>query len=291
MASPQFSGYTCETTDPTAYLWGVSRISTTTAYFVFIHIRWQSSDLAILETHPLTPGLRVGARVTPTLMPEETLKGDGQSSAFGLSTGAKAGIGVGVVIAVLLLCGAALFFIRRYRAKRLRPLGEPMEWAHGPGELSGDSMSTPFFELGTRSPALPLAVKNSASPTGTADPKSLLQPTSRTGTAPAVEIDSNPRQNLEALELPAHSGFHPPPFPPVEHVIHEEFALHPVYSDLPEVKYPDSDAAGLEVLRARQTELDTERQRLLRLQEIEEEQARLKDRIAQMGDGLSGPSR
>jgi hypothetical protein len=93
-----------------------------------IQIRWKSSDLSILETHPLTAGLRFGETSKTTSGSNPTSSGDGRGEdssdhsgggGGGLSAGAKAGIGAGVAVAVLLLCIVAFFFIRRYRANRL----------------------------------------------------------------------------------------------------------------------------------------------------------------------------
>jgi hypothetical protein len=96
-----------------------------------IQIRWKSSDLVILETHPLVPGLKfVSSTPTPSgnpigptgVLPSPTRPVVNEDSPSGLSTGAKAGIGAGVAAAVLLL-GIALtvFFIKRYRSNRLHP--------------------------------------------------------------------------------------------------------------------------------------------------------------------------
>ena len=111
-----------------------------------IQIRWKSSDLSILETHPLTPGLKfVATTTTPTPSrssptgttgPSPT-RSESRSSPIapkpsptsplpvndidssGLSTAAKAGIGAGVGAAVLLLCIAIIIFIRRHRSNHL----------------------------------------------------------------------------------------------------------------------------------------------------------------------------
>lgn len=99
---------------------------TTSSWAYAVQVRWQSSDLSVFETHPLSPGvLLAGASrtnssttsintSTPTPSPTPT-------GGSGLSSGAKIGIGVGVSLGVLLLIitGLALCIFRR-RQKRNR---------------------------------------------------------------------------------------------------------------------------------------------------------------------------
>ncbi|KAI8959401.1 hypothetical protein F5Y11DRAFT_333250 [Daldinia sp. FL1419] len=96
---------------------------------VMIQIRWASSDLSILETHPLTPGLTL-AEVTVGGEPDvsrtrsssgatgTSLYTDPYGNGDGLPVGAQIGIGVGVGLLGLLGLGLAVFFILRYRKKR-----------------------------------------------------------------------------------------------------------------------------------------------------------------------------
>lgn len=107
-----------------------------------IEIRWAESDLSILETHPLTPGLilagvtgtttrttssasryttRTGASTTVTVSP------DGSPNDGGLTYGAQIGIGVGVGLFAILMLGIAIFFIMRYRRKRNNAGKPPMQ--------------------------------------------------------------------------------------------------------------------------------------------------------------------
>ncbi|KAF3054861.1 hypothetical protein GL218_07732 [Daldinia childiae] len=96
---------------------------------VMIQIRWASSDLSILETHPLTPGLTLAAGtlgdetdVSRTQSSSSTavtgLSSDPDSNGVSLSVGAQVGIGVGAGLFGLLGLGLAIFFILRYRKKR-----------------------------------------------------------------------------------------------------------------------------------------------------------------------------
>ncbi|KAI1778733.1 hypothetical protein F4818DRAFT_227327 [Hypoxylon cercidicola] len=115
---------------------------------IMIEIRWAESDLSILETHPLTPGLvlagetsgtatrteagaettQTGPASTVTVLSQDPPGGEG-----GLSTGAQIGIGVGVGLFGLLGIGLALFFILRYRRNR-KNAGQPPMRQPPPGQ-------------------------------------------------------------------------------------------------------------------------------------------------------------
>ncbi|KAI1473405.1 hypothetical protein F4774DRAFT_415848 [Daldinia eschscholtzii] len=82
---------------------------------VMIQIRWASSDLSILETHPLTPGLILATTISNGVT---DITSSSSTAVTGLSVGARAGIGVGVGLFGLLGLGLAIFFILRYRKKR-----------------------------------------------------------------------------------------------------------------------------------------------------------------------------
>ncbi|KAI4866469.1 hypothetical protein F4820DRAFT_447005 [Hypoxylon rubiginosum] len=123
---------------------------------IMIEIRWAESDLSILETHPLTPGLILagetsgtrtgtGAETTQT-GPSSTvtvLSGD-SSSGGGLPAGAQVGIGVGVGLFGLLGLGLAIFFILRYRRKR-RDANQPPVQQLPPGQHPHPSQQYPYM--------------------------------------------------------------------------------------------------------------------------------------------------
>jgi len=131
---------------------------------MFLHIRWQESDLSNLETHPLTPGLRMAKPTTePSSITTVTTAAQSRTDALptpesnsslpapspgntarGVPTGIKAGISAGVGAVVLLLVMTAIFFIKRYRSNRIKQTEQPepetaMEATDtamtGPGEL------------------------------------------------------------------------------------------------------------------------------------------------------------
>lgn len=116
---PKRSGYVAVTSWPS-----VASASSGISSAALIQIRWQSSDLSILETHPLTPGLRF---VSTTSAPPGELGGTSSPNSDdsgGLSTGAKAGIGAGIGAAALLFLIAVIIFIRRHRSTRLNQPAE-----------------------------------------------------------------------------------------------------------------------------------------------------------------------
>ncbi|KAM0563592.1 hypothetical protein ACHAPJ_001316 [Fusarium lateritium] len=78
-----------------------------------IQVRWRESDLTILETHPLSPG------VTPTSVGDNDVDGDESQGNDKLSSGAIAGIVIGSVAFVILLCVAGLLLHRRRKIKRV----------------------------------------------------------------------------------------------------------------------------------------------------------------------------
>ncbi|OTA99604.1 hypothetical protein M426DRAFT_27353 [Hypoxylon sp. CI-4A] len=122
------SGYSCA-----PYEWNYYATNSDSSYEqMMIEIRWAESDLSILETHPLTPGLILATGTSGSdgsATGTETLSGvatvtvtssDFDSTGRGLSTGAQAGIGLGVGLFGLLVIGIAIFFFLRYREKRAR---------------------------------------------------------------------------------------------------------------------------------------------------------------------------
>ncbi|KAK0625876.1 hypothetical protein B0T14DRAFT_561835 [Immersiella caudata] len=140
------SGFTCSSKGE-SFAYYTSGLTTDSR--IMMQVRWKSSDLSLLETHPLTPGLKfvsptptptggtigpTGARQTPTF-PHVADEGNGYGA---ISTGVKAGIGAGVGVAAVLGCIALVTFIRRYRSKRLQ-LAEMQVEVGDPGARWGDS--------------------------------------------------------------------------------------------------------------------------------------------------------
>jgi hypothetical protein len=101
-----------------------------------VQIRWQSTDLSILETDPLTPGAPAWTSNAHQASNSTTLAhGNTGSSIFPtptfpvsshhLSSGAKIGIGIAIPVFVLLLLSLSIFFILRKR--KLKPTHESQQ--------------------------------------------------------------------------------------------------------------------------------------------------------------------
>ncbi len=119
-----------------------------------VQIRFQSTDLvAATSSRVITSGTRANNPLPSTAASDTALAGaspTGAGASDGLSTGAKAGIGVGVVVAVLLgAAGSAVFFWRR-RRRRVdyeAPPGYMPRAPPGGAELEGPSQMQTKHEL------------------------------------------------------------------------------------------------------------------------------------------------
>jgi hypothetical protein len=84
-----------------------------------IQIRWQSLDLSIFETNPTVPGqtgIPISTMSIPTFgITNSALSHKGDS---GLSTGARAGIGVAVAIILLGFAAGVFLFLRKQKNKK-----------------------------------------------------------------------------------------------------------------------------------------------------------------------------
>ena len=104
----------------------------------YVQIRWVESDLSVLETHPLTPGVLLQTTEATSVTPatsiaepsfedefptppddpfSENIRADEDGSS-GLSKSAKAGIAVGVSVSLLLYIMAAVLIWRCCRKRR-----------------------------------------------------------------------------------------------------------------------------------------------------------------------------
>ena len=105
-----------------------------------LEIRWKASDLSILETHPLSPGIKFTAVVTtpantgsssstqltlssPPHTASSTVNPNNGNNvgehSSGLSTGAKAGIGIGAALGILMLAVTATLLLCQQRRKKI----------------------------------------------------------------------------------------------------------------------------------------------------------------------------
>ena len=121
-----------------------SDVSSTTVYADVIQIQWQSSDQHVIRlktqatassgASPASSTAAPGSRTSGAAAATSTSASPPSSASSALSTGAKAGIGIGVVLGVLALAGlAALFLVQRRRKRRSQVRAEPVDDYKGPG--------------------------------------------------------------------------------------------------------------------------------------------------------------
>ncbi|ETS73828.1 hypothetical protein PFICI_14774 [Pestalotiopsis fici W106-1] len=99
-------------------------------------LNFQSSDLPSTVTGPIT------ITTDATTSSASTFPQTASSASGGLSTGAKAGIGVGAGLAVIALFGALLFYFSR-RRKRPAELAGPLPTETPKPELAGQAYTVP----------------------------------------------------------------------------------------------------------------------------------------------------
>lgn len=109
---------------------GQTDVSSTTIYADVIQIQWQSTDqqiIALLSQKSATTSASATSasavsRTTSGAAAATSSSTANDDTASGLSSGAKAGIGIGVVLAVALIASAifAIFFLRRRKSRQKR---------------------------------------------------------------------------------------------------------------------------------------------------------------------------
>ncbi|VUC34398.1 unnamed protein product [Clonostachys rosea] len=131
---------------------------------------------------------------SPTSTSDESNSG---SSSGGLTTGAKAGIGVGVTLGVIALLCLGFFLNRWYEAKkRADAQAQEQEYPHSPGkysELASWGTSQPHSSPHGTAYATPHATPHASPPY---DPRYPVGPS-----MPPVEM---PARHTPAVEMPAH---------------------------------------------------------------------------------------
>lgn len=131
-----FSGYSC---NPEYMMLPTSDDGLSTLSAEAIEIRYQSEDITLFETHPLSYGVSldngtpVSASTTGDIVSTKTAEPDNDDeieivSSGGLSTGAKIGIGTGVAILVLIIAIIIGWFLLKKKKERDQ-LGSPDEAA------------------------------------------------------------------------------------------------------------------------------------------------------------------
>ena len=128
-----------------------------------IGISWQSSDLSMFtpSSAPALPGSKLSAwevsvavQATHTSPSGKTDSASSNDQDAGLSTGAKAGIGVGVAAAVLLIIAIILLLMRRRKKRTAVESSKTVTYLDSKAELdnSGRLRNAPATELPNEEP-------------------------------------------------------------------------------------------------------------------------------------------
>jgi len=257
-----------------SYATGGNTVTTELAF----QIRWQSSDLSILEVAPTgVPDKSIKTQTTPTPQPtaglttaivsstatsnpaSETPSGSSQELAgneSGLSGGVIAGIAVGVVLALLTLAAVAFLVVYRRRRSQKAAPGIPELDGHPRGDASGSQPA----ELATEDVEKVLKFPGD-------------------GTSPTVpELSSDiPAHCVPELggslvtapaELPPDFGSSGLPLPDPDQTHPAETSGSPLPS---QNQHDPPTEQTVDDLLTRQARLEERRQRLLQLEQIEQE--------------------
>lgn len=228
-----------------------------------------------------------------------------------LTTGAKAGIGIGAVSVVLAFVAIGLLVWRRRhrynavhntsdRAGNNAPDVVPSNWneGHDLPEVVQDKKG----ECARRCPGfsrqhllilldMTTTMSTSAEKTSTADKlskffvkKNIATPASPTALSGGVFLNGKevvPRSNNESLStIPQHTGIYSSSAPRQSQQTVAESGLEVAERQSP--IYPAVSQAELEALRQEHTRIQDERQRLSRMQALDEEERRVRQRIEQI---------
>jgi hypothetical protein len=137
---------------PTWYINGSQTVSTSgyfTGFASGLWAEWEKKDLSLFTpaSAPILGFEHLGGTSTSRSSQSATSSSSGRSgsSSSGLSVGAKAGIGVGVGIFVLLLLGAALWWMRRYHQRNQTSSDEPTEKQRAELDPRRDILEAPDY--------------------------------------------------------------------------------------------------------------------------------------------------
>ncbi|QDS75756.1 hypothetical protein FKW77_008595 [Venturia effusa] len=257
-----------------------------------LQVRWQSSDLSVLETHPLSPGVKYTSSTTSSLTssttPASLEKTSEAAVDSGLGTGAKAGIGLGAVFGVLALLAGGFLLWRRSRR-------------YAAVENTSNESSNDAPEMVTRNwnegHDLPVVVEDKKGPTTTSAGSSLStgkifnffgksSPASSTAVALSGRNSPNGKEVLSGSN--AQPLAVPPPYAGIQSSDTPRHSRQFIPESGLEVMEHHSPAPAamtneeLEALRQEHQRIQDERQRLSRLQALDEEERRVRQWIEQM---------
>jgi hypothetical protein len=124
---------------------------------LFVEIRWATTDLSVLQTKPLTPGLLVTSKEPTSTStgnsPKPTTNhnnssGSSDSTTSGLGPGAVAGLVVGILLLATFVAGYAICVL----LKRHRQAKPSVTYATNPSDLP-EVVQPDFASFATPSPA------------------------------------------------------------------------------------------------------------------------------------------
>jgi hypothetical protein len=254
---------------------------------ILIPVAWAESDLAILETDPLTPGK------TPT-QPAISVTDYRVRPAGGLPPGARAGIGVAAALLGLGLIIATVLFVRRYRRRRLATSGleqdtrEPDDEKPNPDAKvvaipRSGAEATNILELDTERGThvlaeLPVVETPAADPVISASRPPRLGSDELYSTLPEV-VSATP--STQAYSAPSSSQPLSNPYPASAADAREiREAGGPANANVAE----DHE---LRLLMERQAEIAAQKDRLLQIQKLEEEDGQIRRRISELSRARS----
>ncbi|KAI5860946.1 hypothetical protein GGS23DRAFT_202576 [Durotheca rogersii] len=286
---------------------------------IMIQIRWAESDLSILETHPLTPGLKLvgvgsgsgtetGQPTDPTVPVIENTGDEG-----GLSTGAQVGIGVGVGLAGLLAIGLALFFILRYRKKKQagenvaqKPLPgqyptQQYPFTPGPGQPGQPGLQgypsypgyTAYVDPNTGVVSYYSSVPQATEMGDSAAPGSTVVQSQGTPSVAGSQSAPAPRrESMFSVQSTPPAANLPGDYPRPSPVAGELDTTAPALAEMPGSEGAALSSVGgadnlqaqqeMAYLMAEQAKLDARRTRLMEMAELDEEEQRIRTRMQQL---------
>jgi hypothetical protein len=280
----------------------------------FIAIYWASADLEILETHPLTPGPKsTSVSTTLTETPTTSTSSLPSPASPGLAPGAIAGIAIGVFLVGVVMTALVIWvFIKRRRHAAAHQQGwtkqaAPQLYASGSGsnklavaELSVAVTGEPHTIQPQQAYQSPLILHQEQQQQQQQQQPQDFQPQpifqspqpTTTPTDIHVELPDHLAQNtatgnvpveVEAAEV-SHTSLTTGMSQATVVGTASDSLLRPDNTqNSPTTVEPTIRDQELEALQQQQAQLDIRRQRLLQLQQLDEEEQRIQQRMSQLG--------
>ena len=286
-----------------------------------IPIRWAQSDLSTLETHPLTPGLFM-ATVTSSSRTRMALPTGSSSSSSTtdemprektLSNAAIAGIAIGAIAGAILLIGLLVVLIRKRRAQaKAQSAGSDGDSPVGPEGDGNSGAKAMVTELDTSREAPPTAelphfhqtaheIDSERKLQYEAQEMPVDQPPHprQVVVAPSAQTESTTvvpnNQSQAPLSSPAAgspeahavSRLGPEHYTQDKEVVEVPFnaVAHGDYGQHSSTAAAGAGRDELAMLLQRQSQIEAQKQRLIQLQQLDEEEEMVRRRIAELQRG------